>query len=175
MAILTIDDYELLPSELAEGHELVDGELVGNTPNHIDLQRFLSEILGTVVRNRDLGRIYFELEYDFDGNAHGPDISFIGNHRIHLLDRNKRVQRFVPDLAIEIASISDTYEGLMQKRKRYLRCGTREVWVISIEAREVVVYSAERKAILDGPDVLATDLISGFSIAVEELFSQGLS
>ena len=45
-----------------------------------------------------------EQEYDFFGNAHGPDVSFFSKEKRAFLDMYKRVQRFVPDLAIEIAS-----------------------------------------------------------------------
>ncbi len=75
-----------------------------------------------------------EQEYDFEGNAHGPDVSFFSPAKQPLMDLNKRVQRFVPDLAVEIASESDTYEGLMRKKGRYLRAGVSEVWLISPEA-----------------------------------------
>ncbi|MDQ2900529.1 MAG: Uma2 family endonuclease [Acidobacteriota bacterium] len=175
--LLTIDDYELLPSELAEGHELVDGELVdvsGNNPEHNGLRDYLLQLLRPIVLDRKLGWLFAEQEYDFDGTAHGPDISFFGNGKIPLLLRKKRVQRFVPDFAIEIASPSDTHEGLLRKMNRYRRCGTQEVWLASPEAEEVDVYSDRRNLILRGRDLLETELIPGFSIAVGDLFKRGL-
>ena len=42
--LLTIDDFERLPAEMAENHELVDGELVdvsGNNPEHNWLRDYL--------------------------------------------------------------------------------------------------------------------------------------
>jgi Uma2 family endonuclease len=45
-----------------------------------------------------------------------------------------RVQRFVPDLAIEIVSPDDMFEELATKAQRYRACGTQEVWMFSIEA-----------------------------------------
>ncbi len=47
-ALLTIDDFERLPAEVAENHELVDGELIdvsGNTPLHNLLRDWLIAIL----------------------------------------------------------------------------------------------------------------------------------
>ncbi|MGI8989501.1 MAG: Uma2 family endonuclease [Bryobacteraceae bacterium] len=177
-ALLTIDDFELLPPELAEGHELIDGELVdvsGNNPEHNGLRDYLLQLLRPIVLDRKLGRLFAEQEYDFAGNAHGPDITFFGNGKIPLVDPKKRVQRFVPDFAIEIASPSDTHEGLLKKKNRFRRCGTQEVWLVSPEAEEVDVYSDRRNWILRGHDLLETDLIPGFSITVEDLFKQGLS
>lgn len=175
--LLTIEDFERLPTELAKHHELVDGALIdvsGNNPEHNGLRDFLTEILRPFVRSRRLGRVYAEQEYDFDGNAHGPDVTFFGNEKIPLVDRGKRVQRFVPDFAIEIKSPNDTNRELMTKKNRYLSCGTKEVWLLWPEREEVGIYSAHRNEILRGRSVLTTDLIPGFSITVDDLFRQGI-
>jgi Uma2 family endonuclease len=171
--LLTIDDFERLPQEMAEGHELVNGELIdvsGNTPRHNHLRDYLVVLLWPLVRRNKLGAIIAEQEYDFLGNAHGPDVTFIVSGKQALLNPDQRVQRFVPDLAIEIASQSDTHEGLLKKKQRYLEAGTLEVWLISPEAREVAVYPENR--IFRGSDRLATPLIPGFSITVDELFRE---
>jgi Uma2 family endonuclease len=171
--LLTIDDFERLPAELAENHELVDGELVdvsGNTPRHNAIRDLLIALLLPLVKESGLGRVFAEQEYDFLGNAHGPDVSFFGGPKMALLDLDKRVQRFVPDLAIEIASPSETYEGLLEKKERYLKAGVLEVWLLSSKTREVAVFPAGR--ILRGSDRLSTSLIPGFSITVDELLSQ---
>jgi Uma2 family endonuclease len=85
-----------------------------------------------------------EQEYDFDGNAHGPGVRFVSTARQPLLDRKRRVQRPVPDLAIEIESRNDTFISLTKKARRYRKCGTKEVWLLSIEAREAHLYSEPR-------------------------------
>src|SRR5215472_14279167 len=94
--LLTIDDFERLPAEMAENHELVNGELVdvsGNNPEHNDLRDYLGDAMRSVVRKGGLGKVMAEQEYDFLGNAHGPDVSFLGNEKRPLVDRHKRVQR----------------------------------------------------------------------------------
>ena len=77
---LTIEDFERLPDVLAHNHELVDGELVdvsGNTGYHNRLRDLLVMLLRPVVEPA-LGMIISEQEFDFGGNAYGPDVSFIG-------------------------------------------------------------------------------------------------
>ena len=47
-SLLTIDDFELLPGDIAKNRELVDGELVdvsGNTPIHNWLRDYFIAIL----------------------------------------------------------------------------------------------------------------------------------
>lgn len=112
-------------------------------------------------------------EFDFLGNAHGPDVSVMGPAKAALLDLDRRVQRFVPDLAIEVSSQSDTYEGLLAKKARYLKSGTAEVWPFSFRTRELAIYGAHRSLTLRGADAITTDLMPGFSITVDELL-QGL-
>jgi Uma2 family endonuclease len=137
---LTIDDFERLPAETAENHELVDGQLIdvsGNTPRHSLLRDRLLSLLMRWAADRGAGTVIAEQEFDFLGNAHGPDLSFFGTHKQKLVDLDRRVQRFVPDLAVEIASESDTYDGLLRKKERYRRAGVAEVWLISASNREI--------------------------------------
>lgn len=170
---LTIEDFEQLPAEMAEGHELVDGELIdvsGNNLEHNSIRDMLIENARPFVRERGLGFVVSEQEYDFEGNVHGPDVSFFGLEKLPLCHAGKRVQRFVPDLAIEIVSANDTFQALVRKKERYRSCGTREVWIISPDSREVYVFSERGNQILGDEAELSTPLIPGFQIPVKRLF-----
>nr|MDQ2899990.1 Uma2 family endonuclease [Acidobacteriota bacterium] len=113
-----------------------------------------------------------EQEYDFGGNAHGPDVSFVKASKVHLFDCDRRVQPLVPDLAIEIVSKSDGYNSLSKKARRYCDCGTQEAWIFSIDMRHAVRYSGKQAVIFDETAEFASDLISGFSIRLAELFDR---
>jgi Uma2 family endonuclease len=172
---LTIDDFERLPHELAYYHELVDGELVdvsGNTPDHNYLRDLLITMLLPYVEEHKLGRVVGEQEYDFGGNAHGPDLTFVVREKARLFDRKKRVQRFVPDLAIEIVSENDTFKRLGKKVDRYRKCGTKEAWIFDIDLRRAFVFSEERDAILNENQLFQSSLIPGFSIRLGDLFDR---
>jgi len=172
---LTIDDFEKLPDALALNHELVDGELVdvsGNTASHNALRGLIEGLLMFFVREHKLGRVLAEQEYQFGDNAYGPDVSFFGSEKVTLCVGYLRVQRFVPDLAIEIVSQSDKFDALIKKAQRYRDHGTRGVWIFSIALRQAYVYSDSRRAILDENEQFATDLIPGFSIRIGELFDR---
>jgi Uma2 family endonuclease len=172
---LTIDDFERLPDELAINHELVDGELVdvsGNTLIHNWLRDYLTSLLREYVKKNGLGEVVSEQEYDFGGNAHGPDVTFFGPAKVSLCEVTRRVQPFVPDLAIEIASRNDKFSALLKKAHRYRGCGTKEVWIFSIDSREAFVFSEERRAILDENGQFESSLIPGFSIRLGDLLDQ---
>jgi Uma2 family endonuclease len=172
---LTIDDFERLPDELALNHELVDGALVdvsGNTLDHNYLRDLLISMLLPFVKEHKLGAVVSEQEYDFDGNAHGPDLTFVVPEKSKLFDRGKRVQRFVPDLAIEIVSENDSFKKLIKKADRYRKCGTKEAWILDIDSRKALVFSGTLNAILDENGIFQSSLIPGFSIRLGDLFDQ---
>ena len=172
---LTIEDFEQLPDALAHNHELVDGELVdvsGNTRGHIRLRDFLLAKLLPHVEGRNLGEVMAEQEFDFDGNAHGPDLSFVSLDRVPALDTHLRVQRIVPDLAMEISSRNDRLETTMRKLDRYRQCGTKETWLLIIPTRRALVFSDRAERILNENDDLRSDLIPGFSIRLKDLFDR---
>ncbi|MGA2737460.1 MAG: Uma2 family endonuclease [Bryobacteraceae bacterium] len=172
---LTIEDFERLPDDLARNHELDDGKLVdvsGNKPQHNELRDSLVELLRPFVREHQLGYVISEQEYDFEGNAHGPDVSFYNRSKRRLVDKALRVQRFVPDLAIEIVSANDTFESLAKKARRYRQCGTQEVWIFSVETRDAHLYSKHRRVILDENDDFRPEPIPGFSIRIGDLLDR---
>lgn len=169
---LTIEDFEKLPHDLAVNHELVDGELIdvsGNTPPHNILKMRLASRLDQFALRNKTGQVIPEQEYRFGDDAHGPDISFLQPEKTARVVE-KRVQPFVPDLAIEIVSPNDVFSNLLGKVHKYLRYGTAEVWVIDMDFREVYVYTTGRKKILGENELLETELIPGFSVRIGDLF-----
>jgi Uma2 family endonuclease len=170
---LTIDDFERLPAEQVENHELVDGQLVpesGRTLAHNLTRDRLTVMLLPIVREGGHGFVVAEQGYDFAGNVHSPDVTFFGCAKLALADPEKRVQRFVPDLAVEIVSPDDLFHELWRKKERYRACGTSEVWIVSPDTREVLIYSEKGDRILTGAAELSTELIPGIRIQLAELF-----
>lgn len=171
---LTIEEFESLPAALAKNHELVDGELVdvsGNTPRHILVRDCLTERTRIHVRENGLGQVFAELEYQFGQNAHGPDLSFLGVEKMNFLDVDRRVQPFVPDLAIEIVSTNDRFSAVETKVMRYVQSGVKEVYLFSLTARLVYRYTPNGNQILRETDDFRPEQLSGFSVRIAELFA----
>jgi Uma2 family endonuclease len=165
---LTIEDFERLPDELAINHELEDGKLVdvsGDITNHHSLRGESIMMLLPFVTKHELGRVICGQDHDFEGNALGPDLSFFGPEKLELCKGNLRVQRFVPDLTIEIVSDSEPFSRLVKKADRYRKCGTKEAWILDIDSRKAFLFSEEREA-------FESSLIPGFSIRLGDLFDQ---
>ena len=117
---LTIEDYEALPAALARGHELVKGELVevsGNIGEHNQLRGLIQRVLAEYLEDHKLGGLVIsEQGYRFDEETtRAPDVSYFSEAKKHLYNRKRRVQLFVPDLAIEIASPNDRFGLVIEK------------------------------------------------------------
>ena len=127
-------------------------------------------MLGDYVESPKFGEIISEQEFRFNENAHAPDLAFIRSENVHLIDNDRRIQLFVPDLAIEIVSRHDKFEKLMEKTVRYRNCGTNEMWVLSPRTRRAFVQSEDRELVLRDHQMFESKLIPGFSIRLGELF-----
>jgi Uma2 family endonuclease len=169
---LTIEEYEALPAALAVNHELEDGKLIevsGNTLRHNWVRDALLEILQAAARKSGAGKIVTEQEFDFDGNAHAPDLSLIAAADLKKQDPDKRVQRFVPKLAIELASETDRMEKLMKKASRYRACGTHEVWIFVRETRQAIHLTPSHQVILQEHEPFAPESVPGVSLSVGDV------
>lgn len=175
--IWTDEEFMALPSD-GHRYELVKGEVVdmGNSGmEHGYLACLLGAELTAFVRQNKLGVICdsstaFTLK---NGNKRSPDISFISRDRLKGLSRPPRgFFEGAPDLVVEILSPGNTVEEMHTKIVEYFENDTRLLWKIDPNERCILVYhSPEPERLLRVGDMLdGEDVISGFSMAVAELF-----
>src|SRR5262249_20211291 len=136
----------------------------------IGLRDAIVEVMRPYVREHGLGRVRSEQEFQFGEDARGPDISFFGSEKESLYDGELRVQRFVPDLIIEIASKSDRFETLLEKALLYRRFGVKEVYLFSIRTRQVFRFSEQPAVVMTENQEFRPEQIPGFSIRIADLF-----
>jgi Uma2 family endonuclease len=84
----------------------------------------------------------------------------------------RSIQPFCPILVIEVTSPSNTFHELARKIERYLKGGTKTVWLFETASREVHIYSrGYRTRVLAADGVLEdAGLLPGFSVRVADLF-----
>lgn len=75
---------------------------------------------------------------------------------------------------MEIISPNDLFEKVFRKVQEYLAASVRQVWLISIEHKVVIIYhSLKQTTILTEEDELTCEeLLPGFRCRVSELFQQ---
>lgn len=96
-----------------------------------------------------------------------------------IADRRKPIP-FAPDLAVEVSSADQQPDDLAAKARTYLDGGTRLVWVVWPDLRQIDIWRAGRSvgpaATLGVDDTLdGDDVLPGFSYPVAAVFADPLA
>lgn len=147
----TIDDVwrlERQPMNMAEKYYLIDGELyVKMSPSHThgSIASEIARLLGNHVVERELGRVTIEVGYHPSGERNTvllPDVAFESWARAARKPL-KTYAPYMPDLAVEVVSPSQTLAETRRKAAVYLRHGTDMVWLIDPERDKAESWTAE--------------------------------
>ena len=178
----TVEDVERLcnrePKCLCE---LVDGVLVEKAMGHVEsrLAARLIHILGGYLDDHDLGIVA-----GADGphrvrpdQVRFPDVAFIAYENIpEDADPHTAVPDWIPSLAVEVISESNTKAEMARKLKDYFDAGVKLVWYVDPPTRSVRVYRSPESFVtkyepdeLDGEDVLP-----GFRVSIRDWFDRAL-
>jgi Uma2 family endonuclease len=175
----TDDDYLSLAERLEAGRfiELVDGEievLPVPTEEHQLINGYLYEKLNAFVRAGGLGIVLFAgLRVRLKPQHFRlPDVVFMSAK-----NRARRSNRFWQgaDLAIEIVSEDDPDRDYVEKRAAYATGGIKEYWIVDPRDRSVTLLVLKGRKyqqlgrFADG-DRVASEVLSGFSLAVSSVF-----
>jgi Uma2 family endonuclease len=78
-----------------------------------------------------------------------------------------------PVLAVEVLSPNDTHGKVMERVLEQLKFGTRMVWVIDPDARNVVVYypGSRDRVVKENQELTGNDVLSDFRCLVREFFA----
>jgi Uma2 family endonuclease len=133
---LTYDEFQTLPRDGSKRFELIEGEVfMTPSPNtkHQTAAANLHLALGQLVRERNLGRVFFA-PYDVvfsKWTALEPDLLFIRKERLAIITE-ANVQG-PPDLVIEILSPSNKKYDRETKMRAYEKAGVPEIWYFDPE------------------------------------------
>ena len=173
--LISVAEFDRLaePDELR--YELDEGELIEMPkpryePHNRIVRNFDRPLLSYLTTN-PIGEILTSDNLFVLGPAtkRAPDLSFLVMDRMRQIEAGKDIQG-APDLAIEVLSPSDTVSEVRRKIKQYFAAGSRIVWLVYPESREVEVWESP-KVVLSGDDLLeAPGLLPGFSVRVDSLF-----
>ena len=103
-----------------------------------------------------------------------PDIAYFSNARVppEEAEGDDGYSETVPDLVVEVASPSDTRQGVHEKALMWRDNGVRMVWVLHPGSRVIDVYAEGQpvRTLGDGDSLDGLDVLPGFSCAVSEIF-----
>jgi Uma2 family endonuclease len=144
------------------------------------LASLLSRLMANHVHDNQLGRVVCETLFLLDrglGLKRRPDLAFVSTQRWPLRRRVPRTEAWevVPDLAVEVVSLSNSAEQVAGKIEEYFRATVRQVWVIYPGTSKIYLYDTPTSVkILQVGDVLeGGSVLPGFRLPLEDLFLQG--
>jgi Uma2 family endonuclease len=177
---MTVDDLLALPDDGWQ-YELVEGVLVrvsGSGQQATTIALKLGAVLYAFVYPGRLGVVTgADGVYTFPNASNGlaPDVGFYVAARDALIVDRTRAIPFAPDLAIEVASPHQRARDMAAKARRYLRGGSRLVWVVWPKQQRIDVWrtaDAKPSVTLGAGDMLSgEDVIPGFTYAVAAVFA----
>ncbi|MCH8224634.1 MAG: Uma2 family endonuclease [Chloroflexi bacterium] len=175
---LTYEDY-LNGPEIKARYDIVDGVMTmapAPTLEHQRLLRQLFKLLDSFVTEHGLGEVLFApLDVVIQREplrTRQPDLLFVSTDRAGIMEDYIQGP---PNLVAEILSPSNTRHDMDDKLFDYGRLGVDECWLVSPEARTVEVLrlvqqSMKRTSIHGLGDQVQSNVISGLTLAVEDLF-----
>jgi Uma2 family endonuclease len=177
--LLTIADYVALEEPAGLRYELSEGELIV-TPSasffHNDLRdKFNGSLRAFVVRHQ-LGSVTSETDVELGEDiVRRPDVAFFRGGRLAGIDLDRVPLPVVPDLVIEVVSQHDRAADLLLKVSQYLAAGVQAVWLLYPKTRLAYRYTSgslepEVRSAKDGGKFEEPDLLSGFSLALDDIF-----
>jgi Uma2 family endonuclease len=177
--LLTLEQFFEMPDsneKTGERYELAHGELIVVPPPpaiHERTKNFVAKLLILFLDGYDVpGMILVETGFTLDEESwRRPDVSFISEEREAAQDLNEPYDSG-PELAIEVVSPSESRAMLARKIDHFLASGTRRVWALYPETRQVHVHEIGKVTKLNSDDTLEEpELLPGFSMRVADLFS----
>ena len=177
--LMTADELLELPQDHVR-HELVKGELRTMPPaghTHGSIAMKLGAYLTIYVLENKLGET-FAAETGFIVSTNpdtvlAPDVAFVSNERLGLIEREEGYFPGVPDLVTEVISPNDRYSEVEEKVRLWLQYGTRMVIVTDPRTQTVKVYhSSHDVRVLTKEDTLeGDDVVPGWTLSLSELFA----
>jgi Uma2 family endonuclease len=148
------------------------------TKTHQLIVLFLYDALKAFISGRGLGGLVMVAAYRLKVAAdrfREPDVLYMTPAQ-----NNRAGEDFATsaELVVEVVSPDDPNRDYVTKRSDYAEAGVPEYWIVDAAKRQVLVLRLAEGAYLEhgrfGPGQSATsDRLPGFSVAVDELLSQG--
>lgn len=183
--IYTVDDVwrlEQEPVKPTDKYYLIDGELLikmAPAQHHASAATEFSRHLGNFVAEQGLGRVLIECGYHPPGDRRTvllPDVAFEAMPRA-ARPPLKTYLPYMPDLAVEIISPSQSLAQVRRKAGVYLRHGAKLVWLVDPAAQFAEVWrrgadgAPQRERIAGEGDLSGEDILPGFRLPLSRIFA----
>jgi Uma2 family endonuclease len=179
--LLTLEQFSALPEydeRTGCSYELDHGELITVSPQAWEHERLKGKLFVTLSRFIEDHRLrcqaVVETGFILDEESwRKPDVAVISEDALRTAEQDRRRPLDgAPELGIEIVSPSDTSAMIGRKVDHFLAAGSKTIWVLYPDSRQVHVHRVGLKtAKLDSAQYLEEpEILPGFRIQVAQLF-----
>ena len=178
--LMTAKEFAMMPYNDDMRRELVKGEVIALSPPpgqiHGETQLKTGVILYGFAEPLGLGRVSTETGYRIAANpdtVRAPDVAFVSARKIaENRPRERGYFPFAPDIAVEVASPSDTESEMRRRALMWLEAGSEQAWILYPDTLSARVYRSPSDVTELGPDDIldAAPTLDGFRVKVSELF-----
>jgi Uma2 family endonuclease len=156
-------------------YELVDGqkEVKMAGAKHGEICAQITGELFSYLKGNKAGKIYSSnTTFQIGANERMPDVAFVSAARIPPEGSPSSKWEIAPDLAVEVISPNDVWEKVNDKVREYFAAGVQQVWLVSQNAEQVMVYDSptQIKVVTAAEDLTSEALLPGFKCRVADLF-----
>ena len=159
---------------------IIDGELFEMSPvqwQHGSIAVHISSLIWNYIQGRNLGGVSTEVGFYAPGDRStllAPDVAFVSQARLRHQPEDSFLS-IMPDLAVEIASPSNSLAQLRRKAAIYLNNGSSLVWLVRPADAGVEVWRAADDGRLFSEFIGAGTLsgeaaLPGFTLELARLF-----
>lgn len=183
--VYTADDLwqlEQQPLNPTDKYYLINGELLTKmapAQRHALAASELARLLGNFVADLGLGHVLVECGYHPPGDRRTvllPDVAFEAMPRAALPPRTTYVP-YMPDLAVEIISPSQTLAQVRRKAEVYLRHGAALVWLVDPIEKTAEVWrrgddgALQSEIITSDGELTGDEILPGFRLPLTRIFT----
>ncbi len=175
---LTYDDYALIPDDGLK-HEIIDGEHFVNPAPNVRHQRIVLRLIKALVNfvdDNELGEVFASpIDVVFSKNdVVQPDVLFVRKENTGEL--YGAYVKIVPDLVVEVLSISNRKHDEVRKLKLYDTFNVAEYWIADPEEDIVRIFRRRNASLtlvetVDIDGAITTPLLPGFVLAAHSVFT----
>ena len=175
---ITVAEFEAMAADPGHRYELVDGELVDmdGAPKHGRMTLWIGglfrDYIDAVGLPLDVG-VCTGFQID-PYTLRFPDVHVTSWERMAAYDEDAGgFPHFAPDVAVEVASPSNTPAALARKTEEYFANGTQAVWIAYPDPRTVSIRRpGQPERVFGVGDILTGDPeIPGFACSVADIFA----
>ena len=170
-------------ADLPDLYEVIDGEIV-EIPEmgaySSEVANVISESIHEFAKAKKIGRVRMDMLFRFplpedESRNRRPDVAFISYQRWPAdkpIAYSGNPMDVVPELLVEVASPSDSGDGLLDKAEEYLRAGVSVVWVVFPLARTAMIYepNAEVRVVRGGGQLDGGSAFPDLHVSMSGLF-----